>query len=308
MRLGRVAARGRTAPVAMVHRAAPCHNAPVTFTLALMRCNVASSIALMGALVAAVGAFAQGAESAQTCPPPPTVRQAASGPMVQRPTSIVQEVHVTCGANPMTAASPSLAASAPISPAPDYWARVSRLLEAFAKLLGSVAWPAAAVLVAYHFKTELASLLARLKRVKAGAAEAEFERRVDEAEEAVAMEGAVVEPPVGPAARSAAAADPRGSILGAWLEVEKAIFDLVEARNLSLPSSRPTKGVVPAMRAIQKAQLIDPSFVALFHDLRPLRNDAAHTLEFNPEPAAVIRFTQLASALTQALRTAANEG
>lgn len=274
-----------------------------------MKSSVAKLTAAIGILAAANG-LAQGADLAPTCPAPPKIRQAASVPTVPRPTSIVQEVQVTCGSNTASAVLPNQAASAPLpsSSSPDYWTRVSKLLEALAKLLGSVAWPVAAVLVAYHFKTELAALLARLKKVKAGAAEAEFERRVDEAKEAAAIEGGVVEPLVEPAARSAAASDPRGSILGAWLEVEKAIFNLVEARNLNIPSSRATKGVVPAMRAIQKAQLIDPSLVALFHDLRPLRNDAAHTLEFNPGPAAVIRFTQLASALTQALRTAANEG
>lgn len=180
----------------------------------------------------------------------------------------------------------------------------SKLLEAIAKLLASVAWPISAVVIAYHFKNELAALLARLKKVKAGSAEAEFERHINEVIEASGIEETAT--PVSSSIRSAATTDPRGAVLAAWLEVEKALFELFDASGLNVPAVRPMRGILPAFKAIQKAGLLDSDYVSLFHDLRALRNDAAHNIEFNPSSDAVIRYTQLAKALTKALQDAAN--
>jgi hypothetical protein len=237
------------------------------------------------------------------CPPVPTVRHAASAPVAARPSQILQEVKVSCGtAAPLPAHSSSGAVNSEANRSLDY----TRIIEAVGKLLASFAWPIAAIVIAYHFKKELAGLLARLKKVKAGAAEAEFERRLDEVVEDAGIQPDEVEPPVSASARSAAVADPRGAILGAWLEVEKAVFDLCDARGLHVQSSRPTKGVLPAMREIQRAQVLDSSYVSLFHDLRSLRNEAAHNLDFSPEPEAVIHYTKLAATLTKALKDASN--
>ena len=181
-----------------------------------------------------------------------------------------------------------------------------KLVDLILKFFVGIAWPVAAIVIAYHFKRELAALLARLKRLKAGAAEAEFERGVDEAIEAAEVDQvAVPQADVGPL-RSAAESDPRGAILGSWLEVEQAVFRLLEVRGLSSRTARPSRSVLAAMKSIQSAQALDANYVGLFHDLRALRNQAAHNYEFNPEPGAVLHYAKLARALANEINRAAN--
>lgn len=211
---------------------------------------------------------------------------------------VIQEVNVNCTSQDAYALPKNL--TPPNKNETDY----SKLLEAFAKLLASIAWPISAVVIAYHFKNELAALLTRLKKVKAGSAEAEFERHISEVIETSDIKEAAT--PVSSSTRAAATSDPRGAILAAWLEVEKALFDLFDASGLNVPAIRPMRGILPAFKAIQKAGLLDSDYISLFHDLRTLRNDAAHNIEFNPSSDAVIQYTQLAKVLTKALQDRVN--
>jgi len=184
---------------------------------------------------------------------------------------------------------------------------LEKLLEAIAKILSSIAWPIAAVFIAHYFKKELAILLARLKRLKAGAAEAEFADQLRETEEEVEIERTPDAQAVTPAAIEGAAANPRGTILSAWLEVEAAIQWLHEVKGLARPAVRPIRGVLPLMREIQRAEILDFNYVALFHDLRSLRNNAVHDPDFNPPAESVVHYVQLARELTSALKKAAME-
>jgi len=261
---------------------------------------VRTALALLLAIVTS-SAIAETAPLRPSCDRSKQIsRSSASASTTQAATPISQEVIVYCGSNGI--------GSAPSSPGPTDKERGpdwARLFEAFFKLLGSLSWPVAVYMIARHFKAELAALLARLKKVKAGSAEAEFERGVDEASQAANIPPVDPEPEVAAPAVKAAAADPRGSILGAWLEVEKAVFRLCEARHLNVPSTRVKLGVLPAMKAIQSANALDPNYVGLFHDLRSLRNAAAHNYDFNPEPEAVMHYAKLARSLAKAIEDAA---
>ena len=113
---------------------------------------------------------------------------------------------------------------------------------------------------------------------------------------------------VGRGTVSAARQDPRGTVLAAWLEVEQAINQLVQAKNLAPEFGRVERRPYTAMRLIQQAQLVDPKYVTLFEDLRTLRNQAAHAAEFAAPPDAVIRYAELAKELADELRRKAQAG
>lgn len=183
-----------------------------------------------------------------------------------------------------------------------------RLIEAILEFLGEIAWPIAAIVIGLKFKKELAALLIRLKRGKLGSAEFEFERYVD----AVDAETEIPRMPdveaISPKAAIRATVDPRGAIVGAWIEVEEALLNLIQNRELSEPAVHSkSRGLVSAINAVQRAQVLDSSWVALFHDLRVMRNEAAHSTEFTPPPESVIKYVQLAKELTNAMRTAADQ-
>lgn len=216
----------------------------------------------------------------------------------------VQEITLNCGSQSTTQIIPSAtAASDPRhQPSAFSWDKV---LDAIAKLLSSVAWPIAAVFIAFFFKKELAALLARLKKGKWGAAEFEFENYVREVDAEADIPRTPEAESISPSAAARASEDPRGAIVSAWIEVEDALFDLVRVRQLSEPASSPkARSSVWAIRAAQKAQALDPTWVALFQDLRAMRNEAAHSADFSPTPEAVIKYVQLAKELTNAIRVA----
>lgn len=219
----------------------------------------------------------------------------------------VQTIEVLCGTqNATQALSPTPAASSsPHESAPSFnWDKV---IEAFFKFLASIGWPIAAVYIAYTFRKELAALLARLKKGKWGSAEFEFENYVREVDAEADIPRTQEAESISPSAAARASTDPRGAIVTAWIDVEDALFELVRSRQLSEvgPTSKPNRGTVWAIRAVQKAQALDASWVALFHDLRAMRNEAAHSTDFSPPPESVIKYVQLAKELAGAMRNAA---
>lgn len=186
----------------------------------------------------------------------------------------------------------------------------SRYLDGIAKILGSIAWPIAVVFISLRFKKELSGLLKRLRTFKAAGAEAGFAEEVAAAAAEFVSEAPPQEEPPEVSAKTFrdATENPRGAILAAWLKVDSAVQRLFYQANLPPTSSRTSDVRVPnsyqLMREIQKARLIDPSYIALFNDLRALRNQAAHDLDFNPPSDAVVKYVQLSDELTAALNKA----
>ncbi|WP_341679619.1 hypothetical protein [Comamonas thiooxydans] len=62
--------------------------------------------------------------------------------------------------------------------------------------------------------------------------------------------------------------------------------------------------MISAIREVQKAEVLDANWIALFHDLRVMRNEAAHAIDFTPAQDVVIRYVQLAKELAAAIRKA----
>lgn len=218
---------------------------------------------------------------------------------------LVQEILITCGSQTANQNIP-LAAQETTKDDQSTFSWI-RLVEELVKLIGNLAWPTAAVAIASFFKKELAALLSRLKKGKWGGAEFEFENYVQEVDAEADIPRAAEAENISPAAATRASTDPRGAIVGAWIEVEDALFNLLRSRDLSPVSSSPqqTKNTVSAIRAVQRAQALDSNWIALFHDLRALRNEAAHSTDFSPPPSAVIKYVQLAKELVNAMRIAA---
>lgn len=219
---------------------------------------------------------------------------------------IVQEITLHCGTQTASQTVPSAPAASATERTATSTFTWDRLIEAVFKLLGSIAWPIAAVYIAFIFRKELAALLARLKKGKWGSAEFEFENYVRAVDAEADIPRTAENESISPSAAARASSDPRGAIVTAWIEVEDALFSLVRSRDLSEPVSatRPSRSTVWAIRAVQKAQALDATWIALFHDLRAMRNEAAHSTDFSPPPDAVIKYVQLAKELTAAMRAA----
>jgi hypothetical protein len=173
------------------------------------------------------------------------------------------------------------------------------------EIVKASAWPLAVVLMALLFRRELRALLARIKKGKVGPAEFEFEETVKELEkEAAQLPGPPETLEVPSAKVSLTTSEPRAAIMNAWLEVENALSSLAQTR-LGLPPGL-ARSPLPAIRAIQKAQLIEQHYLTLYNELRVLRNQAAHELDFNPSMDSVLSYVRLAKELTEVLEKAIN--
>jgi len=183
-----------------------------------------------------------------------------------------------------------------------------KLIDAVAKLAQALAWPIAGAFIALRFKQELATLLARLRKGKIGGAEFEFEREVQEVEEAAEIPRTVSAEAVS-SSESGAPREPRGAIVAAWIDIENALFNLVQQHQaneaVAVSSYRPSRNVATAIRTVEKWNLLGRNYISLFHDLRSIRNEAAHAIDFSPSSEALIKYLQLARELRTEIERAA---
>lgn len=142
----------------------------------------------------------------------------------------------------------------------------------------------------------------RIKRGKVGAAEFEFEEQVlaitqEAAEQGLDPERVATIDAGGPQQR-----EPRAVVLESWLDVERAILELLEARGIGADHTRLSRRPMTAMRLATDAGLLDPAHVAIIKDLRATRNTAAHATDFRPSAESLAQFVSVARELSDALR------
>ncbi|PMY82845.1 hypothetical protein C1X72_02020 [Pseudomonas sp. FW306-2-2C-D06B] len=179
-----------------------------------------------------------------------------------------------------------------------------KILEALAKLLASIAWPAAAVIMVGFFRKELASLMARIRSFKAGSAEAEFSEDVNQTAAERLDTSDQRAPEVEIAVVRDAALDPRGTILNAWLKIEHAASRLYQLHFPSEPN-RITRFVGPSqMNDLVKAGLISKDTFMFYRRLQHMRNQATHELDFSPSLDSVVLYVQLAHELHATIESA----
>ena len=172
------------------------------------------------------------------------------------------------------------------------------------EIFKAAAWPVATLVVALLFRREIRTLLGRTRKGKVGPAEFEFEESV----RAVATDakGLNLPPPAAPLALPKVvvqSAEPRAAILQAWVEVEDALNHLAYAK---APNAQALPGsTYAAIRQLAHGGVIGPEHIALLNDLRTLRNQAVHELEFKPSAESVLAYVKLANDLIGVLQRAA---
>ena len=166
-------------------------------------------------------------------------------------------------------------------------------------VLKAISWPVAVIIIVVVFKAQISELILRVRKRKFGSAELEFSQDVTE------LAAQVPEAAKAPAqfARSAtqSPANERDVILNAWLSIEESAHKLAWGSNLV---GRPAP--IRTIRFIEKNKLLSADDIALYNDLRALRNQAAHTFEFSPPSTSVEQYVKLAAYLQEKMNVAAN--
>lgn len=156
----------------------------------------------------------------------------------------------------------------------------------------ALAWPASTFGIALLFRKQLVELLRTVKRGKVGPAEFEFEREV-KAIESVAVQLPSAQTPAHVA--SDATANPRGTILDAWIRLEDQAIDFALKRDLVRPTAR--RNPHGAIKGILNSGVLSESSQTVLDELYNLRNLAAHDPDFNPSADSVLAYVRLAADL-----------
>jgi hypothetical protein len=160
------------------------------------------------------------------------------------------------------------------------------------ELVKAVAWPATAIGLALLFRGQFKSLLSNIKRGKIGSAEFEFEREV-RAIEASVPDLPSLPPPV--SAAKDATANPRGTVLEAWLKLEDKVIDLAMRRGLTNATAR--RFPSGSLQALRRSGLLPENHLNLLTELHELRNRAAHDPDFSPDPDSVLAYVRISADL-----------
>lgn len=171
-------------------------------------------------------------------------------------------------------------------------------MEYFVSLIVGIAWPVAAVWIAYLFRGELKALLSRVSHLKYKELEAKFEKGLAEAE-ADARLVAQTAPPAFPPPetmtkldqlRRIAEVSPRAAIMESWVLIESAANQAGLASGSVIPRTN-TRTIVEYLARSGK---LPESSIPLVEKLRHLRNQAAHLPEFALSQEEAERYLELA--------------
>jgi Domain of unknown function (DUF4145) len=178
-------------------------------------------------------------------------------------------------------------------------------LEFTASIVGSIAWPIAAVVIAMLFRRQIKALLDKVKSLSWGDAKADFSDRLEEAE--VAAEESLPqvtsdETRSGPSQfEQLLDVYPAAAILESWSHVELAIMERHAALGHPYDSRQ---GVVGAIVRLVRNGAIDQATADSLQELRALRNTAAHSArDGDITVSQAIRFQELAERSIAALRS-----
>ncbi len=177
------------------------------------------------------------------------------------------------------------------------------------ELVRALAWPLTVLGLFAALRRPLLGLLPLVTRLRYKDLEFDFRRRLDEANaEARALPpaappaaaGGDARRPAPPAGALLALADasPRAAILEAWIRVEAAALEAARRRGAPEPISE-LRSPTRLIEALEERGVIDARQAAVFHDLRSLRNSAAHALGFTPAPGAAADYVRLAARLEE---------
>lgn len=157
-------------------------------------------------------------------------------------------------------------------------------LTFISKIVEATAWPGMLLAVLLIIRKELPAIARSLRKLKFKDVELEF----GEAAKAVASAAKDAVPPSSPDVRlagqpkeemaqrlsSIAELAPRAAILEAWLQVEAAAVDVVRKRTSTSLTSMP--GPMRLRDSLVRAEVLSSKQVAIFENLRTLRNEAVH--------------------------------
>lgn len=187
-------------------------------------------------------------------------------------------------------------------------------LEWSSSVIGSVAWPIAAMTIAFVFRSQIAALFGRINELSWGDKSAKFAEKLDKAEakaELVEASKSEVKGQIEDQQKNnqqqlgsddntrfkqLMALSPAAAVMDVWGELNRRLRDLADKHGVVHQTA--TEGM-PVALALYRANIIPRELMSLVQDLHKLRNAAAHN-----EPVSEVdayRFKGVADAVLMVL-------
>ena len=182
-------------------------------------------------------------------------------------------------------------------------------LAFIAELVRALAWPAVTVGLAFMLKPELRGLVKLVTKIKYKELEVEFatgaaEVRAEAAQlDAGKQSFARIAPQIPSEVLKLLHASPRAAVIEAWREVEHEIIQAAMRKEVPIPRI-PLASPTRLLSALSASSVVSGEQLALLHDLRGLRNQAAHAPDFALSETAAHDFAEAAARMAQHLREA----
>jgi len=154
------------------------------------------------------------------------------------------------------------------------------------KILEVVAWPITIIIILLVFKKQLSRIILRLSKLRYK----DVER----------IKAPPTVTPVYDRLLQVAEISPRAAVTEAWMIIETATTEAAKAQGIK--TIRAITGREVILELAKKARL-EGGTIELYDYLRRMRNNAAHSLEFEISYEDVIRYIDLALSLAHRLRT-----
>lgn len=175
----------------------------------------------------------------------------------------------------------------------------------------ALAWPVVVLATVLLLRKNLIRLVALVSKVKYGDLEIQFSQQIEEAE-SIAAELPVPKATLvalGQELQAALAqigAEPRSTILLAWLRLEAELIGKAKDifKSLGKPEHRP--GVGDAINVLVKNAKLSPETASLIQELRVLRNEAVHALEVQLSADDAAKYVDLANRALRLLLAPSN--
>lgn len=182
-------------------------------------------------------------------------------------------------------------------------------MENIVKIIKILIWPMTIIILACIFKRSVSDLISSIRSIKFKDFEAKFSKKLEDlrkdaknlpcslnvaVSDAINVNKATLEDILDSGGldfyTKLAKVDPRSAVLEAWRKLEVIIREKIETPNTS-------QNIVKVIEILEKRGLIDPGEKHMLHELRILRNQAAHAASFELTFLDAVKYAELSSRL-----------
>jgi hypothetical protein len=175
------------------------------------------------------------------------------------------------------------------------------------QIISALAWPVTVLIIFLILRRQLIALIPALQRFRFRDLELDFNRQVQELKSEVReqlepLRGVLNgEEQIRTRWVELAQISPRAVVLEAWLQLEQAAIEAARRSGLNLKSAE-MKSPLILGQALEETSILDDQTPAIYHQLRNLRNAAAHASDFAFTPDSALEYADLAARLTEYLQ------